>query len=224
MTDYFANIHNAVAQISYQVLPDSESLQGYKLIWPVSNPAPQPTEKPVQFKERASALLGPLIRPLQISSERKSTGTVVYPLAQFTPLFYPVDQSTELVGLSSILQYLTHPEFTDSRWTFTAGYFNIHPTLRALLLASKSSKGTVITASPEANGFYGSAGISGNLPPAYTLLSRRFLEDIFTSGKQDLITLKEWKNGVVGTPEGWTYHAKGFTFFTFFMVYITNLY
>jgi len=97
-----------------------------------------------------------------------------------------------------------------SQWVFTAGYFNIHPQLKELLLNSKSAKGTVVTAAPEANGFYGSKGVSGMLPLAYTLLSRRFLEDVIKFGKENSIELREWKKGVHGKdPNAWTYHAKG---------------
>jgi CDP-diacylglycerol--glycerol-3-phosphate 3-phosphatidyltransferase len=76
-------------------------------------------------------------------------------------------------------------------------------------VASTSHHGTVVTASPWANGFYGSKGVSGLLPPAYTLLSRRFLQKIISAGKAADITLKEWRSGTVGQPGGWTYHAKG---------------
>lgn len=92
---------------------------------------------------------------------------------------------------------------------FTAGYFNIHPSLSSLLVASKSENGTVITASPWANGFYGSSGVSGMLPAAYSLLSRRFLERVQRTGRASQISLREWRLGTVGEPGGWTYHAKG---------------
>ena len=214
ITDYYARIQQAVSQISYKVLPDKLSEQGYKLIWPASNPAPQPTERPQEFKASASALLGPLLWPSQqpedgnIDFETESTDTVVYPLGQFTPLFQ-VDTSTEIVGLSKVLQLLTRPDFYEASWTFTAGYFNIHPTLKSILLASTSKQGSVITAHPHANGFFGSSGISGNLPPGYTLLASRFLADVYAAGKQNTIILKEWKRGIVGEKDGWTYHAKG---------------
>ena len=212
LTDYFARIHHAVTQISYQVLPDENSEQGYNLVWPGSNPAPPPTLRPLEFKTAATALLTPLIKgPANLpgSSDTVSHDTHIYPLGQFTPLFRPLDTSTEIVGLSALLRLLTRPDFAGSKWTFTAGYFNIHPTLKALLLASRSAQGTIITASPEANGFYKSAGISGHLPPAYTILSTRFLQGVFAAGKQNCIHLKEWKRGKVGEPSGWTYHAKG---------------
>jgi CDP-diacylglycerol--glycerol-3-phosphate 3-phosphatidyltransferase len=124
-----------------------------------------------------------------------------------TPLLKPHDTSTEYPGLVSVLRLLSSPSFTSSRWLFTAGYFNIHPRLASLIV--DSHHGVVLTASPWANGFYGSKGVSGLLPPAYTLLSRRFLQRIIRAGKGDDIVLKEWRSGTVGEPEGWTYHAKG---------------
>lgn len=93
---------------------------------------------------------------------------------------------------------------------FTAGYFNIHSQLKQLLLASKSVQGTVVTAAPEANGFYGSKGVSNMLPPAYTLLARRFLGDVVKMRKEQQIELREWRKGTIGKdPDAWTYHAKG---------------
>ncbi|KAK4944539.1 hypothetical protein LTR28_008216 [Elasticomyces elasticus] len=81
--------------------------------------------------------------------------------------------------------------------------------IRDLLLASNPSSATVIAASPWANGFYGSKGVSGMLPAAYTLLSRRFLDAVSRVGLGQQIALKEWRRGTVNTPGGWTYHAKG---------------
>jgi len=67
-----------------------------------------------------------------------------------------------------------------------------------------------VTAAPEANGFYGSKGVSGMLPAAYTLMARQFLDDVIKAGKGDSILLKEWKRGTIGKdPDAWTYHAKG---------------
>jgi CDP-diacylglycerol--glycerol-3-phosphate 3-phosphatidyltransferase len=109
-----------------------------------------------------------------------------------------------------VLRLLSEDGFADSRWVLTAGYFNIHSQLKELLLASKSTQGVVVTAAPEANGFYGSKGVSGMLPPAYTLLERRFLGDVLESGKAENIQLREWRRGTIGKdPDAWTYHAKG---------------
>jgi len=180
------------------------------LDWPESNLAPIPVDEPERFKVAATSLLGPLLLPPAsgASVPPEVAKTVVYPVGQFTPLLHPTDISTEHPALSTVLRVLG--EEKGSQWVFTAGYFNIHPQLKELLLNSKSAKGTVVTAAPEANGFYGSKGVSGMLPLAYTLLSRRFLEDVIKFGKENSIELREWKKGVHGKdPNAWTYHAKG---------------
>jgi CDP-diacylglycerol---glycerol-3-phosphate 3-phosphatidyltransferase len=83
------------------------------------------------------------------------------------------------------------------------------PSVQRLLLSTNPEKGTVIAASPWANGFYGSAGISGMLPAAYTHLSKRFLQAVRLKGMADQIQLMEWRHGTINEPGGWTYHAKG---------------
>ena len=209
ITDYFARIHHAVGSLSYSVQPDSNDSRGYLLQWPSSNAAPSPLDDPRAFKASATALLKPLLRPsIYPQPSPANADTVVYPVAQFTPLLEP-DTSSELPSLLTLLRALSSPAFATSRWMFTAGYFNIHPQLSTLLIASSSQQGTVVTASPWANGFYGSKGVSGMLPAAYTLLSRRFLEKVKAGGRQESITLKEWRRGTVGQKDGWTYHAKG---------------
>ncbi|KAI9837508.1 MAG: hypothetical protein M1819_007158 [Sarea resinae] len=210
ITDYFARIHYAVASISYLVRPDPDDPAGYLLQWPDSNQAPNPLDAPGEYVKKAGALLNPLIQPLVATKgqTQPATDTVVYPLAQFTPLLSP-DTSTEHPSLTTVLRHLSTPAFANSRWAFTAGYFNISPEFKQLLMASKPKNGTIIAASPWANGFYGSKGVSGMLPPAYTLLARRFLESIQRAGLGEQIELKEWRKGTVGEPDGWTYHAKG---------------
>lgn len=187
--------------------PDSESNSGYRLTWPTSNAAPSPLDEPLKYVSSATLLLKPLIKAGQ-RRELDSANTSVYPLSQLTQLLKP-DTSTELPAIKSVLKVLSSTTFADSKWTFTAGYFNPDPMLTRLLINTKSSRGTVITASPWANGFYGSKGVSGLLPPAYTLLSRRFLEGVQRAGRSSAVSLKEWRKGTVGEPGGWTYHAKG---------------
>ncbi|KAJ5619030.1 CDP-diacylglycerol-glycerol-3-phosphate 3-phosphatidyltransferase [Penicillium lagena] len=219
LTDYYADIHHAVCNLSFKVLPDPHNHSGYLLDWPTSNGAPSPLNSPEDFIAYASTVLNPLIQP----SEQKpalpssSSQTFVYPVSQFTPLLKP-DTSTEYPAVTSVLRLLSESStFTGARWLFTAGYFNIHPVLSSLLISSTSTssdaasttQGTVLTASPWANGFYGSPGISGMLPAAYTHLSARFLDRVAEAQRTNSIQLKEWRRGTVGTPDGWTYHAKG---------------
>lgn len=177
--------------------------------WPSDNPGPPPLTDHEAFKSQAAAIFNPLMQPTSGPSQREPTSdTLVYPLLQLTPLLKP-DTSTELPALKSVLRTLTTPAFAHSSWTFTAGYFNMTPQIRDLLLATNPARATVIAASPWANGFYGSKGVSGMLPAAYTLLSRRFLDAVSRKGLSGQIALKEWRRGTVNQPGGWTYHAKG---------------
>lgn len=189
--------------------PDPQEPAGFILEWPTSNSAPSPLDSPSKYISAASLILDQLIKgPQSTTPAGSTTNTTVYPLSQLTPLLRP-DTSTELPAITSILTALSSPSITSSSWTFTAGYFNPDPSLTALLISTPSISNTVITASPQANGFYGSKGVSGLLPAAYTLLSRRFLETAAKMHREDDITLKEWRRGTVGEKDGWTYHAKG---------------
>ena len=210
ITDYFHEIHKAVCSISYIVKPDSKAPGGFVLHWPTANASTSPLSDCAKFNEDATRILNPLIRTA--SNEKKlasaKSQTSVYPIFQFTSLLRP-DTSTELPAMRTILHALPQARFAGSKWVFTAGYFNMIPEIQNLLLASKPAQATVIAASPWANGFYGSKGLSGMLPAAYSLLSRRFLDAIAKAGQSDRVKLKEWRHGTVNQPGGWTYHAKG---------------
>lgn len=221
LADYYGRIHHTVCDLSFRVLPDKNSVAGYIMDWPSTNAGPSPLENPEDFISYSSTVLNPLIHPSEkrpaLPSPSSDSQTFVYPVAQFTPLLKP-DTSTEFPAVTSILRLLSEsPAFSGARWLFTAGYFNIHPVLSSLLIASTSAacqtasttRGTVLTASPWANGFYGSPGISGMLPAAYTHLSARFLDRVAEAQRSNSIQLKEWRRGTVGEPGGWTYHAKG---------------
>lgn len=223
LTDYYGHIHDAVCRLSFQVLPNPKNAAGYDLVWPSSNSANSPLEDPEGFISKSFSSLHSLIQPTpqeKVASIHTTETALVYPVAQLTPLLKP-DTSTEFPAVTSILRLLTtSPAFKNSHWLFTAGYFNIHPTLSSLLIESTSqipatqqpatkTQGTVLTASPWANGFYGSPGVSGMLPAAYTHLSARFLDRVAEAQRTNSIQLREWRRGTVGEPNGWTYHAKG---------------
>ncbi|KAF2143055.1 uncharacterized protein K452DRAFT_317928 [Aplosporella prunicola CBS 121167] len=223
IADYFHRVHSAICSLSFLVQPADSDPAGFTMHWPETNPAPSPLADRHAFKSAASTLLAPLMRApasqtstaLSSSSSSSSSAstttntTLVYPLLQFTPILPPnADTSTELPALTTLLTHLAASP-TPSTWTFTAGYFNMTPGVRKLLLRTRPAAGTVIAASPHANGFYASPGVSGMLPAAYTLLARRFLRARDRAGLHEAIELREWKRGIVNTPGGWSYHAKG---------------
>ena len=208
ITDYFEKIYSTVAKLSYRVVPSDTQPSGFILEWPSTNFQPAPLQDSKSYIESATKTLAPLLRPQGRSASEKDTDTQIYPLIQLTPLLNP-DTSTELPALTGILAKLAKPPLEGSRWTFTAGYFNMTPQVRQLLLDSKPSSATVVAASPWANGFYGSKGVSGLLPAGYTYLSRSFLDAVARAGLSKQIIVKEWRRGTVNTPGGWSYHAKG---------------
>ncbi|PSR85797.1 hypothetical protein BD289DRAFT_367981 [Coniella lustricola] len=208
ITDFYWGLQSAVSSLSFRIDP-SESEAGYEKVWPAGNAAPSPLDSPKEFVSKATERVGQLIATTsRMQSSTDTHDTSIYPLVQMTQLLSP-DASTELPALTHVLKTLSLPEFSNSSWTFTAGYFNPAPSLTKLLLSTASHHNVVITASPFANGFYKSKGVSGMLPDAYTLLARNFLHDVHTRKKDLAITLKEWQRGTVNEPGGWTYHAKG---------------
>ncbi|KIV77334.1 hypothetical protein PV11_09138 [Exophiala sideris] len=239
LTDFYAAVHEAVCDLSYTLIPSDERPGGFELISPHERGFPDPLWHTKRFKQYAKETLEPLIHkkarqkmfPVPFTKEK----TFVYPLAQFDVLLgdpkniafldyeFASYTSTEKPAITRLLTNLAEDErLQKSRWTFTAGYFNIDPDICKLLIAAAPEPGvlvpgskafekacTVITASPWANGFYGSPGVSGMLPAAYTLLSRRFLRTVASAGKENQIQLKEWRKGTVGERGAMTYHAKG---------------
>ncbi|CAN9381609.1 unnamed protein product [Alternaria alternata] len=210
LTDYFKRIHDGVAKLSFDIQPSTqEGSGGYTMSWPTTNAAPSPLDSPSNYRSAAEKHLAHLLVPSNSPAAHPSSSTsktTIYPILSLVPL---LPSSTELPALTKILTHLTTPPLQNSSWTFTAGYFNMTPSFRRLLLSTRPSSGTVLTAHPHANGFYGSKGVSGLLPGAYTHLAKSFLRKVKHEGLADSIILKEWKKGMVGQEGGWTYHAKG---------------
>lgn len=194
VTDYFIRIHDAICSVSFLLKPASIPSK-YTLEWPFSNRAPSPLKSPAAYICATTALLKPL-STTSPPTPPSSSSTILYPL-----LCHPPTLNTELPALQNLLRT---PSL--SSYTFTAGYFNPHPSITSSLLAARAP-GTILTASPYANGFYGSAGVSGLLPAAYTHLSLRFLRAARRASAN--LRLREWRLGTVGQEGGWTYHAKG---------------
>lgn len=211
LTDYYFRIHEAVSLLSYQVLPSSKLVQGFRLDWPTSNKSCEPHMNLHRFISDSSYLLDPILKQHNLTAfdEYKDTDdfdTIVYPVSQFTPLFPDKnDRSTEKPAILRLLSFLDSPSI---KWWFTAGYFNMLPQIQDRLINGKA-EGTVITASPKANSFYKSAGVSYYLPEAYLLFAKKFLEEVYKVGKSSMIKVYEWQNGIVNTVGGWSYHAKG---------------
>ncbi|KAF5334855.1 hypothetical protein D9758_014298 [Tetrapyrgos nigripes] len=110
----------------------------------------------------------------------------------------------------------------------TSGYFGLSEKYQDLVLGCPEVDVRIVAASPKANGFFGSKGISGRIPEGYTYLEQRFMDAVRRVGREwappspssspssasisvantsgndtGVVQLCEWEK------EGWTYHAKG---------------
>lgn len=213
ITDYYFKVHTAISSLSYQLLTTNmpKGYQNFRLSWPTSNKSCEPDLNLHRFIGESSLLLEPLLKQHDLEAFEEFTNTddadtIVYAVSQFTPLLQRNnDVSTEKPAILRLLSFLDSPKIN---WWFTAGYFNMLPQIQEKLLNGEA-KGTLITASMKANSFYKSSGASYYIPEAYLLIAKKFLEEITKRGKNSLIKLFEWQNGVVNTPGGWSYHAKG---------------
>ncbi|PRP84281.1 phosphatidylglycerophosphate synthase 1 [Planoprotostelium fungivorum] len=81
-------------------------------------------------------------------------------------------------------------------------YMNLTRKYSDILLGAKGEV-ELITASPEANAFFGEKDISGYIPAAYAEVERRFWDRIRSKNQSERVQLREY------VKEGWTFHGKG---------------
>ena len=104
----------------------------------------------------------------------------------------------EALTLSILNQIGDH----DGDLWITSPYMNFSESyVRAMARLPEEIRMTILTSSMEANGFFGSKGLSGQIPLAYAMLEQRFWSRISKSGEQR--TLREYSR------EGHEFHAKG---------------
>ena len=167
-------------------------------------------------------------------AQRPASGdTRIVPLLQLGQL--AITQETDMIPI--LTQYLSAlspralgPTAARPYTTvdLTSGYFTLSGLYKSLVLSDaihRHSQAPVffrlVAASPEANGFFGSRGLSGRIPAAYTLLEKLFwnrvvdkqlhapvhpyvdVSDPISEGPLAPVELREWSK------YGWTYHEKG---------------
>lgn len=215
LSSYCFDFLKTSSSFSYGLLPSStpcRTTTSPVLHWPHSSISPQ------HIEHQAGLAFSSLQRHYNAKSgnveERLQTQT------EDSVLLFPVIQAGQF-GIreeEDCLRLLfDHLLGADDRHTtgsfhpvlsLTSGYFGLSDLYKNLILRSHIPT-RIICASPEANGFYGSRGISGRLPEGYTWLEQRFMDAVRTPRSQDprqssgLVDLKEWNR------HGWTYHAKG---------------
>ena len=219
LTNYYFKLHQLISSFSFKIQAIrncSNPFANYKLIWPKDNLSVNPTHliNKHKFLRDSSRILDEFLHVDQNIEQKKEVTrqneypTLVYPISQFTPLFKSInDKSTEK---PTILSIISNIKSSNLNWIFTAGYFNMLPSIKHQLLKTPSQNSKIITASQYANGFFESKGVSSNLPKAYIHLSHKFMRSLVLYDKATQVHLLEWQKGIVTRPGGWSYHAKGF--------------
>ncbi|KAI8098751.1 uncharacterized protein BX664DRAFT_319510 [Halteromyces radiatus] len=207
LTNYYQNLLKIVGTLSYQLTD-----KGY-MVMPIATA--DPVRHSQQYKRQArERLLAFIDRYNDITNKPtiKSTvdddetnDTVVLPVIQMGPFGIRQDEKVTLSLLEITHRHgISNAESQHHWWTIhlTSGYFNFTDRYKQFILNTQA-KFKFLTASPEANGFFNSKGVSRFLPPAYTHIERQFYRQVVKVGKEKLITIEEYKR------PGWTYHAKG---------------
>jgi len=211
LAQYCFSFLESISTCSYRLLSSTspKSTEGYRLEWPDSHTHPHNIES--KAEKALSKLQASYILPSTIlQPEFLDTGhseVLVFPIIQAGQFNIREEERC----LSMLFEHLSTPAVSTSfnpSMDLTSGYFGLYKPYQELILRS-SIDCRIIAASPMANGFYGSQGLSGRIPDGYTLLEQRFMKAVKVAGRSwsaesgNGVQLNEW------TKEGWTYHAKG---------------
>ncbi|KIY71182.1 phospholipase D/nuclease [Cylindrobasidium torrendii FP15055 ss-10] len=199
LADYCLDFLKTVSTFSFRLLPSNDAQpssqysypqEDYLVDWPDSQTHPHQIHTKVEsaFKTFQASHLS--------ATPSESNDVHLHPLIQGGQFNVREEEET----LHSLFDYLKTDE-TRPLLDLTSGYFNLYKPYQKLVLDAKNINTRIVAASPLANGFYGSRGISNRIPEGYTILERRFMKEVRRRGSS--VELNEWEQ------EGWTYHAKG---------------
>ncbi|RUS19944.1 hypothetical protein BC937DRAFT_86683 [Endogone sp. FLAS-F59071] len=232
LSDYYVDLIRTVSSFSYQLLPNvRESQHALPYTLAITNETPDPVHSSTLFKAEASKRMddfikkwmlstnpndnghpqhnrlsstNPQLNELSFDSKSKQYDTLVVPVVQMGPLGVRQDEAATVRILDIADNHGKKADAEERFWTIflTSGYFNFTNMYKSRVLKT-AARFRLLTASPEANSFFNSRGVSKYLPPAYTLIEHQFLTDVIRHKKGHLIGIEEYRR------PGWTYHAKG---------------
>ena len=225
LADYCFEFLKTVSTFSYKILAsDSQSTAPSTPIWTHSSVHPHNFEAKAEtaFKTFQAAHTN----PRRLSPSSSEDETLILPVIQGGQFNIREEER----GMSTLFKHLSQVLATSSDpkpvVNLTSGYFGLYEPYQDLILKSGIST-KILCASPlvglplygsyqaltstQANGFYGSSGISGRIPEGYTYLEQMFMNSVRRAGKEGSsesglasgVDLSEWHK-----PD-WTYHAKG---------------
>ncbi|KAG8866685.1 CDP-diacylglycerol--glycerol-3-phosphate 3-phosphatidyltransferase, partial [Tulasnella sp. 331] len=203
LTNYMVDYGKTMIPFTHRLSPVDGTSDNYNLVW--SNQ----TAGPMNFESNArDALIGLQDRYKELTKDNAvdndGCDTTLFPVIQSGVLGMRQEEET-IETLFDTLSKSSVPATVD----LTSGYFGLYGPYKAKIIASPEHvQWRMVAAGPKANGFFGSKGISGRIPEAYTWFERRFWKTALRAGKisqgeNSIIQLNEWER------PSWTYHAKG---------------
>uniref|UniRef100_A0A4Y0BPP7 CDP-diacylglycerol--glycerol-3-phosphate 3-phosphatidyltransferase n=2 Tax=Anopheles funestus TaxID=62324 RepID=A0A4Y0BPP7_ANOFN len=200
LADFYANFLSKVQEFSLTVgrdgatrLHDTWTMLPYKCAQ---------LEFATEARERIRTYFRSVMEEQRAVCEREDTqqaDTWIFPLIEMGQLGIHHDSLATKQLLSGCL--------AGSQLRLATGYFNLTETYMHTLTNDCQAQCNILMAHPNANGFLGAKGPAGGIPAAYSLLARKFLEMLKSSGQNHRVELLEYERN------GWTYHAKGLWYY-----------
>uniref|UniRef100_A0A0K0F1Y3 CDP-diacylglycerol--glycerol-3-phosphate 3-phosphatidyltransferase n=1 Tax=Strongyloides venezuelensis TaxID=75913 RepID=A0A0K0F1Y3_STRVS len=186
LAEYFTDLVEAVGTSSFKVQSDGKlKLDDNCLIHPFEG---NRNDFIAMFTSRIKTIQNKLEILGELSSH--NTNTSLYPLLNMGT--YGIhEENNFLVNLFS-------KQDSGSQITIASGYFNLTEQYINLITNNKNRLVNIITASPQANGFYTAKGLSSNIPSLYVHVSNEFYEK---NGEN--VKIYEYLK------PNWTFHGKG---------------
>ena len=145
--------------------------------------------------ERLQPFLDPESNWKQGSPSQESVDTWIFPLLQMAPFGIRTDEKLTRSFLATADK--------DTTVYLGSGYFNLTEGFIDTIINYSKADFKILSASPEANGFFNGAGVSRYVPDAYTYISHSFMQQIENSQQGHRLSMLEYSR------PGWTFHGKG---------------
>lgn len=190
LTEYLRAFVEQLTRFSHQLScnDDSATSTSYTLHWDNEVPASA-------FSSKARTEIENFSQSYRCTDGQEGD-TVIYPLIQSG--LWGVREEEEAVNY--LLDAVNG--IPGAKLDITSGYFSLGDEYKRRIIESTVPT-SIVAASPHANGFLGSRGVSGRIPEAYTHLEGKFFTSCVNQGRHSTLALKEWRK------DGWTYHCKG---------------
>ncbi|ODM92515.1 CDP-diacylglycerol--glycerol-3-phosphate 3-phosphatidyltransferase, mitochondrial [Orchesella cincta] len=144
-------------------------------------------------------LLAFLQQPSKVESSSIKDDTWIFPMIQMGALDVFMDHE-------ATCEVFRKAPF-NSTVKLATGYFNLTSEYINTIVGDSTASYEILMAHPKANGFLGARGFAGGIPAAYTLLAKKFFENVRSQGQHKRISMWEYIR-----PK-WTFHAKGLWFY-----------